>query len=106
LRTVREVLLALAFGTAVFGLHSVSHLFARNPIADPREDIFVAARLREVELSLDLYAVQRGEYPPHLDELVEDRWISAAHLDLPGYLIRYQRDPSGRRYDLELVPRP
>ena len=60
--------------------------------------------LRDLKFALGLYHRERGTYPGHLEDLVEDRWISADQARIPGYLVRYQRAADGWGYRLDVDP--
>jgi len=63
-----------------------------------RDDVFVAAQLRDVRHALALYHRSEGHYPKRLHELVEGGWVSASHLRLPGVEVTYRL--SGDHYQL------
>ena len=64
-----------------------------------------AAGMSQIELSLDLYALETGHYPENLQQLVDDRWIPGGHLEVPGHLLRYRPQDDGRSYSLALQPK-
>jgi hypothetical protein len=99
-----EALAALAVAALAFGAHFAAGSLPRARANDQAHDIFVAARVQNIELVLDLYALERGRYPRTLEELVEDRWIAAGQLRTPGQMLRYQPDPDGGSYRLALQP--
>lgn len=99
---VREAAVALAVLAAVLGLRFVgSRLPGVTPVA-PAHDVFAAAQVRDVRYALDLYRRERGSYPPRLEDLVEDRWISRDQVRLPGYVLLYRVDAGGQAYQLDL----
>lgn len=99
---VREIALAALIAGAALGIHHLTGLMVWNPVNNPEEDIFVAARLQQIELSLDLYALEHGRYPESLGTLVDEQWLPAGHLDLPGTTLRYEPAVQGDAYDLTL----
>ena len=68
------------------------------------DDVYAAARARDLRLAVDLFARERGEYPHKLADLADDRWIEPAELEVPGYVVEYQVRDGGAGYDLTLTP--
>lgn len=97
---LHEVAMALAVAGAAFGLHMAGERLPRSTTQSGAGDIFVAARIQNLELALDLYALERGRYPQTLEVLVDDRWISADQLETPGRILRYRPEDDGRSYSL------
>jgi Domain of unknown function (DUF4388) len=104
LRWVYEIVMIFIVAGAVMGLHLLADKVPRSRIDRPDEDIFVAARLRNVGLALDLYALERGSFPPTLQTLVDDRWVSQTEIEMPGHLLQYNPERGGRSYSLDLQP--
>lgn len=103
-RPLHEVAVALAILAAVFGLRFLSERVQLGGRANPGNDVFAAAQVRDVRYALDLYHRERGAYPERLDDLVEDRWIARDQVTLPGYVVVYRADRGGQAYRLELRP--
>jgi hypothetical protein len=82
---------------------SAGHVPGGRP-PDPTRDVYATARLRDLREALELYARDRGEFPRRLEDMVEDRWLDAGQLHLPGYVVNYRVVDGGRDYDLRLVP--
>jgi hypothetical protein len=82
---------------------SAGHVPGGRP-PDPTRDVYATARLRDLREALELYARDRGEFPRRLEDMVEDRWLDAGQLHLPGYAVNYRVVDGGRDYDLRLVP--
>jgi hypothetical protein len=95
-----------AFAIAVFlGLmHAGRVLHAKLSIHD--DDVFVAAQIRDVRYALELFKRERGHYPGHLDELVSDRWVSPAQIQVPGHRLVYHIAGAPNTYDLRLERAP
>ena len=71
---------------------------------DPSADVYAAAQVRDLRQAVDLYARERGEYPRKLEDMIEDRWLEAGQLHVPGYAVHYHVLEGGRDYDLGLTP--
>lgn len=97
---VAEAGLAGLVAALAFGLHFASARLQPQHDTDPSQDIFVAGRMQSIELALDLYALERGHFPKTLEALVDEHWIAAEHLDLPGAVLRYRPEEGGARYSL------
>lgn len=67
-------------------------------------DVYAAAQARDLREAVELFARERGGYPRRLEDLVEDRWLDAGQLRVPGYALHYRMLDSGRDYDLGLTP--
>ena len=105
---LREIAVALLMIALFVGLRYAGTQLQPPPVvADPR-DPFVASSVRDLRFALDLYRRERGGYPVHLEELVEDRWIDAAQLRVPGCVLHYQRgrDEERRISEVEPAERP
>lgn len=103
-RPLNEVAVALVILAAVFGLRALSDRLPFGPRANPANDVFAAAQVRDVRYALELYHRERGNYPERLGELVEDHWIAADQVELPGYVVVYRADRGGQAYRLDLQP--
>lgn len=99
---LHEAAMALAVAAAAFGLHAAGERLPRGAAQRGAHDIFVAARVQNIELALDLYALERGRYPHTLEVLVDDRWISADQIEAPGQVLRYRPVEGGAGYELAL----
>lgn len=71
---------------------------------DLEDDVYAAARVRDLRLAVDLFARERGEFPHRLVDLADDRWIEPSELLIPGYVVSYQVQEGGAGYDLTLTP--
>lgn len=100
----RELALVAAAVTLVVGLRFASRMFALESSPAPKRDVFAAAQVRDLRYALDLYRRERGNYPPRLDDLVEDRWIAGDQVRLTGYVITYRAEADGQNYRLDLAP--
>ena len=101
---IRETAVVVAVVATVFGMRFAS---SRLPTARPvsyANDVFAAAQVRDVRYALDLYRRERGGYPPRIEDLVEDRWISGDQLRLAGYVVLYRREADGQAYQLDVRP--
>jgi hypothetical protein len=99
---VREfavVLLVVAgFAIARLAAQALHPMVAQAAGRDP----FTAAEVRDLRYALDLFRREHGAYPDHLEQLVDDRWITAEQLHVSGYAIHYRRQRDGSDYRLEL----
>ena len=68
----------------------------------PRNDVYAAAQLRDLRYALGLYERENNRYPVRLQDLVEDHWVGKDQVSLRGYVVRYQIEPGGRTYRLDL----
>jgi hypothetical protein len=95
---------AVAVGILVIaGFLAVPRLLPRATAAQPvADDVFVAARIRDLRATLELYRSERGAYPEALNELIEDRWLAPASLSIPDHRIRYERIAKGSDYRIRL----
>lgn len=103
-RPYNELVVALLVLAAVFGLRWASGHIHLGGRANPANDVFAAAQVRDVRYALELYHRERGQYPARLDDLVEDRWIAGDQIALPGYIVAYRADRGGQSYRLDLQP--
>lgn len=103
-RPVANELFALALALVVVaGLMVCGHVLRRPSQPTPGvPDVFVATQLRDLRKVLDLYQREYGGYPERLDQLVEDRWLSAHALEIPGHRLDYRREDAGADYRLRL----
>ena len=102
---LREALVVALLIAGVLGLQSGAR--ALEPRARVlKDDIFAAAQMRDLRFALELYRRERGAYPGRLDDLVEDRWIPADLLRMPGYALRYGAAVDRHNYRLSLDPEP
>ena len=100
---LREIAMAIAVIAVCAGLRFASRPLQPAPtVVDPR-DPFTAAQIRDLRFALDLYRRERGTYPVHLEELVEDRWITPDQFHIPGCTVKYQRGVDGLDYRLDLA---
>lgn len=75
---------------------------ARTP--DPGEDAYAIAQTRDLREAVELFARERGEYPRKLEDLIDDRWLDASQLKVPGYAVHFRIVDGGRDYELGLTP--
>jgi hypothetical protein len=98
----------LGVGTAVLlAVGLVRFLAAHVPplhAPDTASDVYAAAQMRDVRQALDLFARERGSYPRRLEDMVDDRWLDASQLHVPGYAVQYRVLDGGRVYELGLKP--
>lgn len=103
----RELLVSAAALVVVAGLLAGGYFVTRAMPADPRPaEVFVATQLRDLRKVLELYRRETGAYPERLQLLVEDHWIGARELQVPGHRLRYRREGAGADYRLRLEPAP
>jgi hypothetical protein len=101
---LRELGVAALVAAAFLSLRLAGHGLHPATPADGSSDPFTMSQLRDLKFALGLYHRERGTYPGHLEDLVEDRWISADQARIPGYLVRYQRAADGWGYRLDVDP--
>jgi hypothetical protein len=98
----------LAVGAAILAAVAVVRMIATVvPTAHTPEagsDVYIAAQLRDLRFAVELFERERGSLPHGLEELVEDRWLDAAQLRLPGYALHYKLLDGGREYELDVRP--
>jgi len=99
----REVVVAALTLAVLAALVAGGRFVTRAAPADPAPpDAFVATQLRDLRKVLDLYRRETGRYPEKLDQLVEDQWLSARQIEVPGHRLMYRRDAAGTDYRLQL----
>jgi len=105
---VREVIVAVAVITAMLGLRLVARALepGHHPVSTTASanDVYAVARLRDIRFALDLYRRERGAYPNRLEQLVEDRWLYAEQIEVPGHVVRYRLERDGADYRIDLQP--
>jgi len=96
-----------AVAAAVVAAISMASLFSASMQAkvepDLANDVYAAARVRDLRLAVDLFARERGEFPHRLVDLADDRWIEPSELVIPGYVVTYQVHAGGTDYELTLT---
>ncbi len=101
----REVLVTAAFAAAFAALTLGARLFRQNIVPPPsRQDGVVSSRVRDVRYALELYHRDRGVYPASLQQLVNEDWLPARTLRVPGFRLVYRGGGPGERYTLQLTP--
>jgi len=99
----RDLLVSAAAVVVVAALLAGGHWVTRaTPAGLDPTDVFVATQLRDLRKVLELYQRENGGYPERLEQLVEDRWLSAQEIAVPGHRLRYRREGAGANYRLEL----
>jgi hypothetical protein len=101
---LHELVVAAAVVLATLGLRYASTRLDLASRPQLRNDVYVAAQVRDLRYALDLYRRENGHYPPRIEALVDDRWTSAGQLRAPGYMLLYRADPGGQQYRLEMKP--
>lgn len=99
----RELLVSAVALVVVAALLAGGHLVTRATTAEPpATDVFVATQMRDLRKVLELYERENGHYPERLEQLVEDRWLSAGEVTVPGHRLIYRRSSAGRNYRLQI----
>lgn len=98
----------LAVGAAVLAAVIVVR-FAAAHVPSPRapgldQDVYASALVRDLRTGVELFGRERGEFPRRLEDMVEDRWLDASQLHVPGYAVHYRLLDGGRDYELGLTP--
>ncbi len=96
------VAIAVVAAVALASLFSASLQGLSRP--DFENDVYAAARARDLKLAVDLFARERGEFPHRLADLADDRWIEPAELMVPGFAVTYRVSEGGASYELTLTP--
>src|SRR5262245_11165861 len=103
----RELFVTAAAVVVVAVLVAGGHLATRpTPASRSASDVFVAAQMRDLRKVLDLYQRENGRYPERLEQLVEDHWLAANGIAIPGHRLQYRRQGSGADYRLRLDREP
>jgi hypothetical protein len=101
----RELFMTAAGLVVVAVLLAGGHLVTRaTPAQSGPTDVFVAIQMRDLRKVLELYQREKGSYPERLEQLVDDRWLSAHELAVPGHRLLYRRQDAGADYRLRLEP--
>jgi hypothetical protein len=98
----REVLVAAAVVASFLLIRFAAHVLHPTSALASGPDPFSAAEVRDLRTALDLYRREHGNFPPRLDDLVDDRWLTDDQIHLPGYTIDYRRERDGADYHLEM----
>jgi len=101
----QEVLLAIVVLVSAAGLFQVGRLM-RAHLEVREDDVFVTAQIRDLRYALELFKRERGRYPSRLDELVGDRFVSPAQIQVPRHHLYYHLSGSDQAYDLKLEHDP
>lgn len=97
-----EIVVALLVVVMLVGFQFGARFVNRNTWVVPAvNDVFAGQRLDEVHHALELYRLDRGAYPDRLRKLVDDEWVGADRLRVPGYELSYRLDSGGDSYSLE-----
>ena len=103
----RELFVSAAALVVVAALLAGGHLVTRaTPSERAPTDVFVATQMRDLRKVLDLYQRENGGYPERLEQLVEDQWLSARGIEVPGHRLLYRREGKGSDYRLRLEREP
>jgi hypothetical protein len=100
----RELALAGMVVAALMVLRLLSIAIDPGRRPPPPDDVFAAARMRDLRFALDLYRRENGVYPEKLEALVEERWISPRQGRVDSYLLLYTPGPDRASYRLDLQP--
>ena len=99
----RDLLVSAVALVVVAALLAGGHWVTRaGPAGLDPTDVFVATQMRDLRKVLELYQRENGGYPDRLEQLVEDRWLSAQEIEVPGHRLRYRREGAGANYRLQL----
>ena len=101
---LREGAVAVAVVTAVILASLFSASLEAKGQPNLEDDVYAAARVRDLRLAVDLFARERGEFPHRLVDLADDRWIEPSELAVPGYVVHYKVNEAGTDYELTLTP--
>jgi hypothetical protein len=100
---LREVGVAVAVLAVVALVHLAAAKVQLSFRTDPERDVYALARLRDLRQAVELFARDRGAYPRSLADLVDDRWIEPAELQVPGYAVQYALSEGGADFELTLT---
>ena len=100
----QELLLVVTLIVVAAAVHEAGQLL-RSRLEVRQDDVFVTSQMRDLRNTLELFKRERGRYPTGIDDLVADRWVTPAQLQVPGHLLHYHLRGSGG-YDLSLERQP
>jgi hypothetical protein len=100
----RELAVAVSVLITVVTVQFAARQLPPGTPTRPAEDVFAISQLRQIRFALDLYRRERGTYPDHLRQLVDDDWLGPAAVQLRGYRIDYHPTPDGQDFVLEIKP--
>lgn len=101
----RELLLAVTVIVLAVGVHESGRLL-RSRLEVRQDDVFVTSQLRDLRYTLELFKRERGRYPATMEDLVADRWVKPAQLQVPGHELIYHLSGTGSGYVLSLEREP
>jgi len=92
-----------AGGVAFLALMWIGAQAIRPPSRNLASDtVFTAAQVRDVQMTLQLFHREHGQYPARLEDLVEDRWLQRSQLSVGGRPLHYRPEPQADRFTLDL----
>ena len=96
-----EIAVALVVVVLLVGLQFGARYVNQNVgVVPAASDVFATQRLDEVRHALELYRLDRGAYPDRLRRLVDDEWVDADRLRVPGHMLNYRLASDGVSYTL------
>ena len=99
----RELIVGLITIAVTVGLAFAARTLHPAATETRGPDVFAAAHERDLRFALDLYRLDRGEYPTRLEDLAADGWIAPHRLRDSGHALRYRPAPGRQQYELELA---
>jgi hypothetical protein len=106
LSIVSEFVAVALIAVLVMGLRYGSQWLGPAHANTRRDDVYVAAQMRDLRFALDLYKREHGSYPKQLASLVDDQWMSVDQLKPKGYTLTYRAISDSSDYRLDLHPVP
>jgi len=98
----RELVVASIVVAGFLLLRLTAHVLHPTSAIASGPDPFSASEVRDLRTALDLYRREHGSFPSHLEDLVDDRWLTEAQIHLSGYALDYRRERDGSDYHLEV----
>ena len=98
----RELLVGALVLIVTLGLSFGARALQASRPTQRKSDVFAVTQIERLRDALELYRRENGDYPRDLQALVDDDWVHASQVRVPGYRVRYRNDQGGRSYVLEL----
>jgi hypothetical protein len=97
-----ELVVLVAVVVFLFAARPTGRHLAVVPPPAIADDVFAAARLRNLRAALELYRRENGAYPTRIEDMIEGHWITPDQAAVNGYVLLYRAPAAGTDYRLEL----